>query len=65
MKGVQYLYGTIFPDQMDIPSFVINYDIEVRNTWSHDHKLRKFLSLKLDFEYLNFYWTHCFNNLQM
>ena len=24
----------------------------------HDHKLRKFLSLKLDFEYLKFYWTH-------
>lgn len=29
MKGVQYLYGTIYPDQLDIPSFVINYDIEV------------------------------------
>ena len=33
--------------------------------WSrpHDHKLRKYLSLKLDFEYLKLYWTHCFNNL--
>lgn len=31
MRGVQYLYGTIFPDQLDIPSFVINYDIEVNN----------------------------------
>ena len=31
----------------------------------HDHKLRKFLSLKLDIEYLKFYWTHWFNNLQM
>ena len=31
----------------------------------HDHKLRKFLSLKLDFEYLKVYWTNCFNNLQM
>uniref|UniRef100_A0A8W8J3A6 Uncharacterized protein n=1 Tax=Magallana gigas TaxID=29159 RepID=A0A8W8J3A6_MAGGI len=29
MRGVQYLYGTIFPDQLDIPSFVINYDIEI------------------------------------
>ena len=29
-----------------------------------DHKLRKYLSLKLDFEYLKFYWTHCDNNLQ-
>ena len=33
--------------------------------WPHDHKLRKFLSLKLGFDYLKFYWTHCFNNLQM
>ncbi|KAJ8311064.1 hypothetical protein KUTeg_011379 [Tegillarca granosa] len=29
MKGVQYLYGSIYPDQLDIPSFVINYDIEL------------------------------------
>lgn len=29
LKGVQYLYGTISPDQLDIPSFVINYDTEV------------------------------------
>ena len=27
--------------------------------WPHDHKLRKYLSLKLDFVYLKFYWTHC------
>lgn len=30
MKGVQYLYGTITPDQLDVPTFVINYDTEVR-----------------------------------
>ena len=30
-------------------------------TRPHDHKLRKYLSLKLDFEYLKFYWTHCLN----
>ena len=29
LKGVQYLYGTISPDQLDIPSFIINYDTEV------------------------------------
>jgi len=29
IKGVQYLYGTISPDQLDIPSFVIKYDTEV------------------------------------
>ena len=29
----------------------------------HDHKLGKYVGLKLDFEYLKFYWTHCFNNL--
>ena len=34
-------------------------------TRPHDHKLRKYLSLKLDFEYLKFYWTHCLNNLQI
>ena len=34
-------------------------------SWLQDHKLRKFLSLKFDFEYLKSYWTHCFNNLQM
>ena len=33
--------------------------------WPHDHKLRKYLSLKLDFEYLKFYWTQCFNNFQI
>ena len=32
---------------------------------AHDHKLRTVLSLKLDFEYLRFYWTHWFNNLQV
>ena len=30
-----------------------------------DHKLRKYLILKLDFEYLKFHWIHCFNNLQI
>ena len=30
-----------------------------------DHKLRKYLSLKLDFEYLKFYRTHCDNYLQI
>lgn len=35
MRGVQYLYGTIFPDQLDIPSFIINYDIEVSVTNHH------------------------------
>ena len=34
-------------------------------SWLQDHKLRKFLSLKFDFEYLKSYWTHYFNNLQM
>ena len=34
-------------------------------TRTQDHKLRKYLSLKLDFEYLKFYRTHCFNYLQM
>ena len=34
-------------------------------SWPHDHKLRKYLSIKLDFEYLKFYWTHCFNKLQI
>ncbi|XP_076079639.1 protein GDAP2 homolog [Mytilus galloprovincialis] len=29
LKGVQYLYGTISPDQLDVPSFVINYDTEI------------------------------------
>lgn len=29
LKGVQYLYATIYPDQLDIPSFVINYDTEL------------------------------------
>ena len=38
------------------------YSVAIR---PHDNKLRKFLSLKLDFEYLKFYWAHCFNNLQM
>ena len=38
------------------------YSVAIR---PHDNKLRKFLSLKLDFEYLKFYWTHCFNNLQI
>ena len=33
--------------------------------WPHDHKLRKFVSLKLYSKYLNFYLTHCFNNLQI
>ncbi|KAK3096670.1 hypothetical protein FSP39_002249 [Pinctada imbricata] len=28
LKGVQYLYGSIFPDQLDIPQFVTNYDIQ-------------------------------------
>ena len=31
----------------------------------YDHKLRKFLSLKLNFEYLKFYCTNCLNYLQM
>ena len=35
------------------------------HTWPNDYKLRKFLSLKLDFEYLICYWTQSFNNLQM
>ena len=26
-----------------------------KGSWPHDHKLRKYLSLKLDFEYLKFY----------
>ena len=43
----------------------LNELIPISNTWPHDHKLRKFLSLKLDFEYLKCYWTHSFNNLQM
>ena len=35
------------------------------NAWPHDYKLRKFLSLKLDFEYIKFYWACCLNNLQI
>ena len=34
-------------------------------TWPHDHKMRKYLSLKLYFEYLKFYKTHNFNYLQL
>ena len=34
-------------------------DLQFRKPRLHDHKLRKFLSIKLDFEYLKFYWTHC------
>mgnify|MGYP003687876849 CR=1 FL=1 len=37
----------------------------LRMIWPHDHKLRKYLSLKVNFEYLKFYWTQCFNNLQI
>ena len=37
----------------------------IKHTMPHDHKLRKFSSLKLDFKYLKFYWTHRFNNLQI
>ena len=32
---------------------------------THDHKLRKYLSLKLDSKYLLFYMTKCINNLQI
>ena len=32
---------------------------------THDHKLRKYLSLKLDSKYLLFYLTKCINNLQI
>ena len=40
-------------------------DLQFRKPRLHDHKLRKFLSIKSDFEYLKFYWTHCFNNLKI
>ncbi|XP_069126491.1 protein GDAP2 homolog [Argopecten irradians] len=29
LRGVQYLYRSIAPDQIDVPSFVTNYDIKV------------------------------------
>jgi len=29
LKGVQFLYAKINPDQLDIPSFVLEYDIQV------------------------------------
>lgn len=29
IKGVQYLYGTITPDQLDVPAFVMNYDTTI------------------------------------
>ena len=32
---------------------------EFRVIRSYDHKLRKYLSLKLDFEHLKIYWTYC------
>ena len=33
--------------------------------WHHDHKLRKYLSLKLNSLYLDFYLTQCINVLQI
>ncbi|XP_060077351.1 protein GDAP2 homolog [Ylistrum balloti] len=29
LRGVQYLYRSIAPDQIDVPSFVTNYDIQI------------------------------------
>jgi len=32
LSGVQYLYDTINPDQIEVPEFVFQYDTEVNGT---------------------------------
>ena len=54
-----------FTRSMNILICLQIYTRYIIDTRPRDHKLRKFLSLKFDFEYLKFYWTHCFNNLKM
>ena len=48
-----------------IKRMFINIGYQTPTSRPHDHKLRKYLGLKSDFEYLKFYWTHCDNNLQI
>ena len=36
LTGVQYLFDTINPDQIDIPQFILDHDVEV-NSHTHTH----------------------------
>lgn len=38
MKGVQYLYGTIYPDQMDIPTFITTHDVQINGPRYYEPK---------------------------